>query len=115
MTVSDDYITYVLDQLNGLGNLRVKRMFGGAGIYCDDLFFAILADDELYFKVNDRNRIDFERRSLKPFTYKMKNGRSATMSYYPVPSDVLENTEQLNTWAHKALDAAQRGKKVSQS
>ncbi len=115
MAVSNEYITYVLDQLNGLGSLRVKRMFGGAGMYCDDLFFAILVDDEIYLKVDDRSRGDFERRGLKPFTYAMKNGRSATMSYYPVPADVLEDTDQLNTWARKALDAARRGKRTSRS
>ena len=102
-------------QLNGLGNLRVKRMFGGTGIYCDDLFFAILVEDEIYLKADERSRVDFKRRGLKPFTYAMKNGRRATMSYYPVPADVLEDTEQLNTWAHKALDAARRGTKKSRS
>jgi len=113
MAVSDDYIIYILDQLNGLGNLRVRRMFGGAGIYCDDLFFAIMVDDELYFKVDDQNRSDFERRGLKPFTYAMKNGRHATMGYYPVPADVLDDTKRLNTWARKALAASRLGKRAS--
>lgn len=111
MTVSDDYITYVLDQLGGCGSLRVKRMFGGAGIYCGELFFAILNDDELYLKVDDQGRGDYERLGLKPFTYTNKNGRRATMSYYPVPADVLEDAEQLNAWAGKALDAARRSKR----
>jgi DNA transformation protein len=113
MTVSNDYIAYVLDQLNGLGTLRVKRMFGGAGIYCDELFFAILVDDELYFKVDEHNRNDYERLSLKPFTFLMKKDRKATMSYYPVPVDVLEDSDRLAEWAGKALEAAQRVKRNS--
>ncbi|MEA3413806.1 MAG: TfoX/Sxy family protein [Pseudomonadota bacterium] len=113
--MSDEYITWVLDQLAGLGPLRVKRMFGGAGIYCDELFFAILAEDELYLKVDDRNRGDFERLGLGPFTYVMKNGRSATMNYYPVPADIMENPEQLHAWARKALDAALRARTARRS
>jgi DNA transformation protein len=72
MSVGDEYITYVLDLFDGLGSLRVKRMFGGAGIYCDELFFAILVEDELYLKVDDCNRSDYERLGLGPFTYEMK-------------------------------------------
>jgi TfoX/Sxy family transcriptional regulator of competence genes len=42
MSVSDGYIAYVRDLLAPFEPLRVKRMFGGAGIYSADLFFAIL-------------------------------------------------------------------------
>jgi len=34
-------------------------MFGGVGIYCGDLFFGLIDDDTLYFKVDDSNRSDF--------------------------------------------------------
>ena len=93
MAVSDDYIAYILDQLKGLGR--------------------VLVDDELYLKVDDRNRSDFERRGLKPFTFAMKNGRRAIMGYYPVPADVLDDTQQLHTWAHRALTAALGAKGAS--
>jgi len=115
MGVSDEYITYVLDLFAGLGRLRVKRMFGGAGIYCDELFFAILVENELYLKVDDRNRGDFVRLGLGPFTYELKNGRSATMNYYPVPADILEDTQRLHAWARKAIDAAFRTKTAQRS
>ena len=113
MAVSDEYIAYVLDQLNGLGPLRVRRMFGGAGVYCEELFFAILVDDEVYFKVDERSRPDYERMELKPFTYEAKNGRTTTMAYYPVPADVLEDTEQLKEWARKALASACQSRRPS--
>ncbi len=111
MPVSNDYITYILDLLSELGSLRIKRMFGGAGVYCDELYFAILIDDELYFKVDDRNRKDYEQLGLKPFTYVMKNGRTSTMSYYPVPADVVDDEVQLADWAGKALEVARRSKR----
>lgn len=111
MPVTQPYIDYIQDLLGGLGSIRIKKMFGGAGVYCDELYFAILADDELYFKVDDGNRADYEALGLKPFTFTMKNGRTETMSYYPLPADVLEDEEKLGEWAGKALDAARRGKR----
>jgi len=42
-------------------------MFGGVGIYAGQLFFALIADDTLYFKVDDSNRSDFERLAMRPF------------------------------------------------
>jgi hypothetical protein len=56
MPVSNEYLQFVQDQLAGLGEITVKRMFGGAGLYLDGTFFAIVADDVLYFKVDDSNR-----------------------------------------------------------
>lgn len=112
MAVSNDFIAYVLDQLDGLGPLQVRRMFGGAGIYCGDLFFAILADDELYFKANDTNLDDYRCLNLEPFTYRTKNGRTVSLRYYPLPADVLEDREQLHAWARKALAAAKQGKRA---
>ncbi|MGF1612862.1 MAG: TfoX/Sxy family protein [Gammaproteobacteria bacterium] len=110
MPVSDKYINYVQDLLQDFAPLRVKRMFGGAGVYSGNLFFAIIADDELYLKVDHQNRTDYEAQGLQPFTYMMKGGKTATMSYYPLPADVLEDTDGLRDWVRKALAAAHRAK-----
>ena len=56
MPVSEHSIAFVQDLLADFAPLRIKRMFGGAGIYSADLFFAILAEDNLYLKVDDGNR-----------------------------------------------------------
>ena len=111
MPVTDSYMEFVKELLAEFAPLRIKRMFGGAGVYSGELFFAILVEDELYLKVDDVSRADYERRGLRPFTYEMKNGRTATMSYYPVPADVLEEVEELSRWVRGALEAAKRGKR----
>ena len=56
MAVDESYKDYVVDQLGQLGFVTVKKMFGGAGIYYDGLIFGLLADDVLYFKVDDSNK-----------------------------------------------------------
>ena len=108
MSVSEHYIEFVRDLLADFGPLRIKRMFGGAGIYSGDLFFAILADDTLFLKVDDENRAGYQDLGIRPFAFEMKNGRVATMSYYPVPPDVLDDREELGPWVQKAIEAARR-------
>ncbi len=108
MPVSDEYIAFIRDLLVDFEPLRVKRMFGGAGIYSGGLFFAILVDNTLYLKADEGNRADYEHLGLVPFSYRTKNGRTGTMSYYPPPADVIEDQEALHTWVLKALEAAQR-------
>ncbi len=96
MPVSDDYLDFVRDLLADFEPLRIKRMFGGAGIYSGELFFAIVADDILYLKVDDGNRAGFEERGIRPFTYETKAGRTGTMSDYPVPPEAMDDPEALN-------------------
>jgi DNA transformation protein len=110
MSVSDDYLAYVTDQLSCLGRVESKRMFGGVGIYFKDLFFAIIADDILYFKVDDSNRPDYQAAGMEPF--RPFEDKSAAMSYYEVPIDVLENRDRLHDWAQKALTVARAKKTI---
>lgn len=52
MPVSQEYLDYVLDLLSIVGPVTARRMFGGAGLYLKGLFFALVADDALYFTVS---------------------------------------------------------------
>jgi len=79
-------------------------MFGGVGIYSGELFFALIADDTLYFKVDDSNRGDFEARRMGPFRPYGEDGES--MQYYQVPEDLIEDPEALRPWAEKAIAVA---------
>ena len=107
MPVSREYLEYVLDQLRTLGQITAKRMFGGAGIYLGGRFFGLVAEDVLYFKVDDANRKDYLDAGSGPF----RPFGSYEMSYYEVPADVLEDSERLREWAEKALAAAEKSGK----
>lgn len=108
MPVSREFRDFVLEQLAVLNNVRARAMFGGVGIYADDVFFAIIADDVLYFKVDDRSWEDFEAAGRKPF--KPFRDRPSAMAYYELPEDVLEDPEQLLVWSRNAIEAARRSK-----
>jgi len=83
-------------------------MFGGVGIYADQLFFALIADDTLYLKVDDSNRLDFERLGMRPFQPYGEGGE--VMQYYQVAAEFLEDPETLRPWAEKAIAVAAQKK-----
>lgn len=106
MAVSNDYERYVLEQLVELGDVQTRRMFGGVGLYHDTLFFALIDDDVLYFKVDESSRVDYVARGMKPFCpYPNKPGYEMG-GYYQVPADVLEEPSDLVAWARRSCDVA---------
>ena len=107
MSVSDGYLEFAIGQLEQITPVTWKKMFGGVGIYVDGLFFALIADDRLYFKVDDSNRPDFEAEGMEPFR---PYDDERAMGYYEVPIDVLEDVDVLRGWARKAIDAARRSR-----
>ena len=106
MSVSESYRSYVLEQLESVGQVTAKNMFGGVGLYLEGLFFALIANDILYFKVDESNRLDYEAVGMGPF--RPYGDKSYAMKYYEVPADVLEERETLRLWADKALAVARQ-------
>jgi DNA transformation protein len=106
MPVSANFLEYVLGQLHALGALRSRRMFGGIGLYRDDLFFGLIADDAVYFKVDDSNRADYVARGCEQFRPFADDPNAVSMNYYRIPEDVLEDVDELKGWAHKSLRVA---------
>ncbi len=96
---------FVLDQLAALAGVRAKAMFGGHGFYHGELFFGILMAGRLYFKTNEQTRSEYLKRGMSPFIYE-KARQTTTLSYYEVPPEVLEDRDQLVSWARGAIGAA---------
>jgi DNA transformation protein len=110
MRVTDSFRDFVLDQLSGVRHVRARAMFGGIGLYMDDIFFGILAADVLYFKVGETNRPDYDAAGSRPF--KPYADRSMTMPYYNVPIGVLEDAGTLVSWARRSVDVAKASRKT---
>ena len=85
MRSSDSFREFVLEQLVGVHGIRARGMFGGIGLYADDVFFGIVAADTLYFKLDDTSRRDYEL------------------------AGVLEARDILALWATRAVAVAVRG------
>jgi len=94
--------------LSPLGKVRTRAMFGGRGVYVDDLFLAIVDDGQLFLKADDTTRERFVAAGCAPFTYPTKDGERMVMSYYRPPEEALESSPLMLPWARLALEAALR-------
>lgn len=104
---NSEFSNYLCEQLMPIGPVRAKRMFGGYGLFLDDLMFGLIADDVLYLKTDDQTRPDFEELGLEPFTYAKKD-KVVSLSYSQAPEDAMEDSRLLCEWANQAYGAALR-------
>jgi DNA transformation protein and related proteins len=103
-----EFVGFVVESLRPLGPVSARRMFGGHGIFMDGLMFGLIADAQLYLKVDEGNRAAYEAEGLQPFTYAGK-GRRVEMSYREAPSAGFDDPDILCAWAREAYAAALRG------
>lgn len=61
--------------------------------------FGIVHKSRLYFKVTPRTVERYKTQGMKPFR---PNARQTLKSFYEVPVDIVEDTEQLTAWAQEA-------------
>jgi DNA transformation protein and related proteins len=96
--------------LTPLGVFRSRPMFGGHGLYLDDLFFGLIAYDKFYLKTDEQNRSDYVKAKTKPFSFESARKGLVVTSYWQCPDAVLKDGRKLRQWIGKALDAARRKK-----
>jgi DNA transformation protein len=105
MAVQPQYLAYILEQLETLGRLRSRRMFGGVGLYSGELFFGIIDDDTVFFKTDTSNSADYSARNMPRFM-PFPERPEAVMAYHQVPADIIEDTELMVAWARKSVGVA---------
>lgn len=108
MGYSEEFRAEVEGKLSKVVPIRTKAMFGGVGIYSGELFFALIAEDKLYFKVGDLNREDYESAGMQPFYL---YDSPTPMGYWELPATVLNKPKELAVWTDKALAVAQSKKR----
>ena len=59
MASHQDFVDYVAEQLREAGVIRSRKMFGEYGLYCDDVFFAVICDDQFFVKVTSAGEAAF--------------------------------------------------------
>lgn len=105
-----EFVDYLHEVFAQFGPIRTRKMFGGHGVYHDDLMFGLIADDELYLKTDEQNRNNFIELDLGPFEFN-KDGKIMQMSYYRAPEEIFDDPEEAARWANSAYSAARRAAK----
>ncbi len=99
MKTDDLFVKFVLDQLQDLPGLECRAMFGGYGLYAEEVFFGIISSGTLYFKTRPSTLGKYVEHGMEPF---QPNERQTLKNYYEVPVDVLEDHDDLKAWALEA-------------
>lgn len=99
------FVLHCVELLAESGAVRVRRMFGGYGLYLDELFVAIVASERLYLKTTPESRAHFEAEGCEPFRYS-KDGEEVSLSYWSAPADAMDSPALMQPWARLALQAA---------
>jgi DNA transformation protein and related proteins len=105
----NEFVDHCLELLGPLGAARSRRMFGGHGIYVDDLFIALVGAERLYLKVDAQTRPQFEAAGCTPFRYSA-DGKSIALGYFSAPDEAIESPPLMQPWARLALAAALRAR-----
>ena len=105
----DEFTAHCIELLSPLGAPRARRMFGGVGLYVDELFVALIISERLYLKTDIQTRPRFEAAACMPFTYEAK-GKTQSIGYFTAPDDAIESPALMQPWARLALEAALRAR-----
>jgi DNA transformation protein and related proteins len=97
------------EALEPLGRLTMRKMMGGATLYLDGIVFAILIDDEIWFKADAESDAVWDGEGCERFSYTFSDGRTGTMNYRRGPTDVYDDPDAMQRWARLGLEAGLRG------
>ena len=105
----DAYVEHARDLLDGVPELRFRRMFGGVGVYSGTRMFALIADGQLFLKTDGESRGAFAAAGSGPFAFE-SGGRTTTTSYWRLPLPAEEDPAEARRWTALALTSANRPK-----
>lgn len=109
MAVSQGFLDMIREMLAPLGGISARRMFGGAGVYCDGVLFALADDDVLFLKADEATKARFEADGCGRFTYEGQTG-PVSMQYWRLPERVYDEPDEFLDFARDAIAVAVKSK-----
>ncbi len=56
MASNEEFVNFVVEQIEDAGEVIAKKMFGEYGLYCDGKIFGVICDDKLFIKPTQSGR-----------------------------------------------------------
>lgn len=109
MKQASEFVEHLSEVFRPFGAIRSRRMFGGYGIYHQELMIGLVADDTLYLKTDAQTAPLFAAAGGVPFVY-TKNGVAMTLSYTSAPVEMFDDPQLAREWAARAWEAALRAR-----
>ena len=110
MAITDSLVALLEEQLEPLGRITFRRMFSGAGVYCDGVIFGLILRDTLHFRVDDGNRAAYQAEGMVPFSYEAQGKIRQVGAYWRVPERLFDEPDEMLEWARAAVAAGRRAK-----
>ena len=95
----------------GLGEVTIKRLFSGKGLYHHGLIVGAVMDGEVLLKADAASEPSFQSAGAIQWIYQYPDGRTIKMPYWTLPADALDDADQLAAWVKLAYAAAIRAPK----
>ena len=108
MSLDTGLVELAAEMVAPLGTPTMRRMMGGATLYCDGLAYAIVSGDALWFKADAESDAAWDAECAERFTFPRKDGSVASMNYRRAPDDCYDDPEAFRERAACALAAAAR-------
>lgn len=106
MTRDGAFVEDLVERLEALGEVRARRMFGGHGLWCDEVFFGVVDEGVVYLRVDETTVEAYRAAGSAPF--QPIPDKPPMGGYYELPLGVLERDEELRAWSARAVEAARR-------
>jgi DNA transformation protein len=108
------FAAFAIELFESLGDIRARKMFGGAGVYCGGVMFGLIADDVIYLKADDALAAALAAEGSGPFIWAPTSGPNAgkevRMSYWRLPQAALDDADLAADWGRRALAVATASK-----
>ncbi|MCB0689404.1 MAG: TfoX/Sxy family protein [Saprospiraceae bacterium] len=56
MASDQDFVDFIIGQLEAVGDVTAKKMFGEYGVYCEGKMFGVICDNKLFIKPTQGGR-----------------------------------------------------------
>lgn len=90
-----------------LGRIEIRRMFGGAGLYADGVFFGLVDRGEIFLKADPESEPLFAAAGSRRFEYSRRDrDEPMRLAFWTLPEEALDNSEAALDWARRALASA---------
>lgn len=108
----DPFHDFVADLFEPMGEVSIRRMFGGAGVFTQGVMFALLAEDVIYLKTDCQLRSALEVEGGQAFVWERpSDGKRMEMGYVSLPSAAMDDAEDASAWGRQALSVALAAKR----
>ena len=97
------------DLFAALGDVTIRRMFSGKGVYVDGVIVAIEIGGELRLKADPLSAPAFAAAGAAQWAYDGHRG-TVMLPYWSVPDVALDDQDAMTAWARLALEAGLRAR-----